>query len=406
MMDTQNEKEELWADAETESVPALLVPYPAVELAGEGQQPTESELAALLKSPRLRQLRERYTSLEQAVEIAGEFTEWVKKQPAPGSVLLSAEDGVDYWFAGDLHASFEVLLRAFALVSSRARQSNRQACLVLLGDIIDRGTEELACLAMVEDWLMCGEMDGVRLLCLQGNHDVALQRSMRGGFSSYVIPAETADILNFMYSTPGERAASEVLGRAAMELAASRPVMAEITNLGGGPPEGSILLVHAGLPHTDLQGNARKQIAQFRCLTQRPLHESVPADEWDLWTDDMLWNRMRPGLKSLAPRRGFAGNLMGVDDVNTYRRLHHTLTGRAICCVVRGHDHIPAGWCLYSYHPQHNPRLDDATQHECTMLGINTMRIAGNPMLQHACPMLAHWQRGAAELRLHNLIPS
>ncbi len=393
------------ADDQSVVVPALLVPGPGAELAGAARQLSERDMTALLQTPRLRSLRERYTSLAQAVEIALDFMKWVQTQPMAESVLLRAEEGVDYWFAGDLHASFEVLLRAFALARERRQKSGRRACLVLLGDIIDRGTEDLACLAMVEDWLMRGEMDGVSLLCLRGNHDVALQRAVRGGFRSNVVPAETADVLCDMYSVPGERGAAETLGCAAIELAATRPVLAEITNLGTGPQGGSLLLVHAGLPHTDLQEQARCKWTEFSRLTQRPLHESVPDCEWELWTEDFLWNRMRPGLKSLAPRRGFSGNLMGADDVNAYRRLHYDLTGRAICCLVRGHDHIPAGWCLYSYHPVYNTHLGDGAQLDCTVLGINTMHSVGNPMLQHARPMLVHWQRGAQNMLLHNLMP-
>lgn len=411
-METENAEEEVAvvaAGTEVEELsgaePALLVPYPSVALAGDEQQLTERDIAELLRSPRMQKLRERYSALEQMVEIARDFSTWVKTQPSADSVLLCAEEGVDYWFAGDLHASFDVLLRAFAVLSAQVHRTGRQSCLVLLGDIIDRGTEDLSCLAMVEDWLMRGEMDGVRLLCLRGNHDEALYRTSRGAFCSYVVPAETADVLCDMYMTPGERGVAQVLGCAAIDFASTRPVLAEITDLGGGPQGGSILLVHAGMPHTDLQATALERAAEFRQLAGRPLHESVPAEEWDKWMDDLLWNRMRPGLKSRVPRRGYAGNLMGVDDVNSYRRLHHTLTGRAVCCMVRGHDHIPAGWCLYSYHPQYNPALGDGVQHECTVLGINTMNSQGNPMLQYARPMLAHWQRGAEQLLLHQLMP-
>lgn len=381
----------------------LSVPYPGVEPVAAEQQLSEQEMQDLLQTPRMLQLRERYRDPAQQAEIAREFLSWVKEQPAEKSVLLHAEDGVDYWFAGDIHASFEVLLRAFALVSERARSRERRAYFVMLGDIIDRGDEDLPCLAMVEDWLMRGEIDGVRLLCLQGNHDVALRYSRY--FYSQVVPAELAELLNELCCRTEMYDDVEQQGKAAIELAGSRPVMAEITDLGAGPQGGSILLVHAGVPHTDLQSDANDAIADFKVLESRPLHESVPAEKWEMWVDDFLWNRLRPGIPTISPVRGFAGNLMGTNDVNSYRRLHHKLTGRSICCMLRGHDHIPGGWCLYSYHPKYRVDAGEYVQRECTVLGINTMHAIGNPMLKRAVPMLAHWQRGAECVQLHCLMP-
>ncbi len=381
----------------------LSMPYPEVEPVAATQQLSEQEMQDLLQTPRMLKLRERYRDPAQQAEIAREFLSWVKEQPAEKSVLLHAEDGVDYWFAGDIHASFEVLLRAFALVSERARSRERRAYFVMLGDIIDRGDEDLPCLAMVEDWLMHGEIDGVRLLCLQGNHDVALRYSRY--FYSQVVPAELAELLNELCCRTEMYDDVEQQGKAAIEFALSRPVMAEITDLGAGPQGGSILLAHAGMPHIDLQRDALDAMEDFKVLESRPLHESVPAEKWEMWEDDFLWNRLRPGIPTISPARGFAGNLMGTNDVNSYRRLHRKLTGRSICCMLRGHDHIPAGWCLYSYHPKYRADAGEYVQRECTVLGINTMHAVGNPMLKKAIPMLAHWQRGAECLQLHCLMP-
>lgn len=391
-----------WADFCAAELPVeLRTPCPGFAMAEPGV--TAAELAELVQDTAIRELAERYTDLAQAVAIAEQFQEWCAEQPDGGSVLLQAEEGVDYWFAGDLHAAFDVLLAVWALIRDRAQKSGRRGCLVLLGDVIDRGEDDIPCLAMIEDMLMRGGADGVRVLYLRGNHDEALRQSPRGAFYSQVVPAETADNLNELRAE-GPHGAAEAVGRAAMELSRVAPVVAELTGLGLPQSAATIMLTHGGLPHLDLQEYALTHADEFPVKEGAPLFESVPEEERAKWSDDFLWNRLRPHVASCPPLRGLAGNRMGTQDVNRYRALHYRLTGRAITCLVRGHDHEAMGWRLYSYAPVYNEVVSPDMQQNCTVLGINTMgHAADNPYFSRALPSLVHWCYAVPVITLYRL---
>lgn len=376
---------------------ALQQPFPAYTVAAE--PPTAKQLDALLASPYMQQLRARYTELQQQVEIADRFQEWAEKQPEGGSLLLSAQENTDYWFAGDLHASFETLLRAWAVVHHHAQTSQRKGCLILLGDIIDRGTEEFPCLAMIEELLLNGEQDGVRLLYLRGNHDTALWQDPRGNFRSNVIPAETAEALNTL-RIHGPAGAAESIGRAAIALARTAPCMGELTHLAENNPNGCILFAHGGLPHVDLQEEAQKRPLAYKPRNGMPLFDSLPEEVQGKWAEDFIWIRLVDRLPHKKPNRGSYGNELGTVDVNSYRKLHLRLTGRAIGFILRGHDHEPAGYRLYSYDPVHNPARGTFVQKNCGVLTLNTMgNTSDNPVFAKARPALARVHReGALEL--------
>lgn len=379
----------------------LQTPCPGFAMAEPGV--TAERLAELMQDSAILELEERYTDLDQVVAIAEQFQEWCAERPDGESVLLQAEEGVDYWFAGDLHAAFDVLLAAWALVRDRAQKSGRRGCLVLLGDVMDRGMDDIPCLAMIEDMLMRGGVDGVSVLYLRGNHDEALRQSPRGVFYSQVVPAETADTLNELRAE-GPHGAAEAVGRAAMELSRVAPVVAELTGLGLPQNSATIMLAHGGLPHLDLQEYALTHADEFPVKEGAPLYESVPEEERPKWSDDFLWNRLKPRVASCPPLRGMAGNYMGTHDVNTYRAIHYRLTGRAVTCLVRGHDHEPEGWRLYSYDPVYNEAESRDMQRNCTVLGINTMgHAADNPYFSRALPSLVHWCYGAPVITLYRL---
>lgn len=391
-----------WADFCAAELPVeLQSPCPGFAMAEPGV--IAERLAELMQDSAILELEERYTDLAQVVAIAEQFQEWCAEQPDGGSVLLQAEEGVDYWFAGDLHAAFDVLLAVWALIRDRAQKSGRRGCLVLLGDVIDRGEEDIPCLAMIEDMLMRGGADGVSVLYLRGNHDEALRQSPRGVFYSQVVPAETADNLNELRAE-GPHGAAEAVGRAAMELSRVAPVVAELTGLGLPQGAATIMLTHGGLPHLDLQEYALTHADEFPVKEGAPLFESVPEGERPKWSDDFLWNRLKPHVASCPPLRGMAGNRMGTQDVNSYRELHYQLTGRAVTCLVRGHDHEAEGWRLYSYDPVYNEVVSLDMQQNCTVLGINTMgHAADNPYFGDALPSLVHWCYAAPAITLYRL---
>ncbi len=391
-----------WADfCAAELSVELQTPCPGFAMAEPAV--TAENLAELMQDAAILEMEERYTDLTQVVAIAEQFQEWCAEQPDGGAVLLQAEEDVDYWFAGDLHAAFDVLLAVWALIRDRAQKSGRRGCLVLLGDVIDRGEDDIPCLAMIEDMLMKGGADGVSVLYLRGNHDEALRQSPRGVFYSQVVPAETADNLNELRAD-GPHGAAEAVGRAAMELSRVAPVVAELTGLGLPQGTATIMLTHGGLPHLDLQEYALTHADEFPVKEGAPLFESVAEEERPKWSDDFLWNRLKPHVASCPPLRGMAGNRMGTQDVNSYRALHCRLTGRAVTCLVRGHDHEAEGWRLYSYDSVYNDAVSRDMQQNCTVLGINTMgHAADNPYFSRALPSLVHWCYAAPVITLYRL---
>ncbi len=368
---------------------ALQYPWPGLELAEELPATAEGDGAVVAQA-----LYKRYMNLGTLVEIADRFQEWAEGRPDGESLLWSAEEGVDYWFAGDLHASFDVLVQLWVLAREQAQRDGRRACVVLLGDVIDRGMGDFPCLGMIEDMLMSGGQDGVSLLCLRGNHDAALSQDRRGNFHSSVVPAETSDALNSLRAN-GPAGAAESVGRAAIALARISPVVLEISQLGVGPQEATILLAHAGMPHVDQQEFALLHAADFRALTGQPLFESVPVEEREKWAEDFTWIRLLDRLSHSKPQRGFHGSRMGTEDVNTYRRLHYCLTGRAITFIIRGHDHEKCGYRLYSYDEELNPSRIAGVQKNCGVLTINTMgRTSDDPVFRAARPAVVRWRRG------------
>lgn len=393
LVDDTAEIEALWEEFSNQELePELQNPVPGLHICAE--PPTEEALREKLGQEYMQQLHDRYTSKEAVVEIARKFREWAADRPEGASLLLEAEEDVDYWVMGDLHSSFEVLLRAWAIVREKAVESGRKACLILLGDVIDRGETEVPCLAMIEDMLMKGGEDGVSLLCLRGNHDAALRRGRSGMFFSVVMPAETPGLLNEMIED-GLAEEAENVGCASIELARISPVVAELTSLGQGPENATILLVHAGVPHTDMQQYILAHQDEFTTLQNRPLLESVPESQQDKWVDDFTWIRLQRGVKCQPPNRGHMGCRMGVGDMDTYRRLHLKLTGRAITYVLRGHDHEPDGYRLYYRHPEYTAEVEGYLGEHCGVLGINSMcHMTSNPLFRKARPSLVHWSRG------------
>lgn len=384
-VDAPKESWEKFVNAELEA--SLREVFPAYTVAEEA--PTRELLQELLAEEPMQQLRKRYMDLSQLVDIAERFQEWAEQRPAGEGLLLEAAKDVDYWFVGDVHASFGVLLQVWAFVRHRAKQCGRKACIILLGDIVDRGEEDFPCLGLVEDMLMSGGKDGVQLLCLRGNHDAALSQDARGNFASCVLPAETADALNSLREN-GPAGAAESIGRAAIALARIAPCMGELTLPETAQENACILFAHGGVPHVDLQQEAVENPADFTPLSGKPLFDSLPESVRDKWAEDFTWIRLVDRLPHKKPNRGTHGNEMGTGDVNSYRRLHLRLTGRSVGFIVRGHDHEPAGYRLYSFDAEHNPARGTFVQKNCGVLTINTMEhVSGNPLFAGACPALA-----------------
>ncbi|MBL8544355.1 MAG: serine/threonine protein phosphatase [Hyphomonadaceae bacterium] len=81
----------------------------------------------------------------------------------------SAGEGVVY-AVGDIHGRADLLARMFELLEADMRKSRGPACVVFLGDYVDRGPDS----AEVIDLLLLGRPEGARLRFLKGNHEAAM----------------------------------------------------------------------------------------------------------------------------------------------------------------------------------------------------------------------------------------
>jgi len=336
-----------------------------------------SECEAAASDNFLQKLQDFYRSKERQVEIAQKFIAWAKGRQDGHSLLLKADSRTRYWFVGDIHGGFCALSRIVSFISHAIKKdaSSKRHTLILLGDYIDRGNEDFAVLALVENLLMNSSPEGalaLSVIALRGNHDMGLFLKDDGSFDSGVKPAEMADTLNAMIRN-GDAEAARSLGKAAMELARTSPCMGELSEISPLNRENSILFTHGGLPHTDLQKEAYEKLPPGGIA--QGLTQALPAPFQEAWENDFTWIRLVAKAPKKIPNRGSRGCEMGTEDVNAYRRLHLRLTGRAITFIIRGHDHEEGGYRLYSYDRQENDNNKSGIQRNCGVLTINALDI-------------------------------
>ncbi len=102
------------------------------------------------------------------------FTSLFRKPPLADTVSLEQRDhgGVAVYAIGDVHGCASLYRRLEERIVADARSIGRRACLVLLGDIVDRGPET----ADMIDHLLAPPPRGVERLCLRGNHEDMMLR--------------------------------------------------------------------------------------------------------------------------------------------------------------------------------------------------------------------------------------
>lgn len=329
----------------------------------------------------------------QQLAVAKAFCEWAADKPDGSSLLLEARPDVCYWFVGDLHGDIESLIRIYAFLRHCMQNDERhvQHHLICLGDYVDRGDEDIAVLTMLQYLTMHSHsQSNLVVTCLQGNHDSGIYRKAGGAFASRVKPAEFVETLGKM---PPEEA--DIIGSAAIEFARTAPVMGELTGLRADFPEATILFTHGGVPHTDLQRSFYRDARPIPSAAGRPLLDALPQEYRAAWSEDFTWVRMVEKAPVKIPNRASHGCDLGTEDLNSYRRLHLELTGRAITFVLRGHDHEPGGFSLYSYDAAMNPSTSRFVQRNCGVLTINAMQ---RSMAVDSETVVARWCYGESLL--------
>ena len=383
-------------------------PFPVIEV---GTEFSRESVDALVSDPNLgiRTLLEQCRDGGKRREIACEFLERTPK-PGPGwmsaSVLLTAEADVTYWVVGDIHATVSAIAKVCAVIAERHRQGRTRArnLLILLGDYIDRGNEPLETLAFIESVKMNPLFEGLEVVTLKGNHDVGLSRNAEGRFASMVSPSETADFLQAC-ADDGKDVSSEA--EAAMRLAAVSSRMCELTGIDSDNKSRTMMFVHGGVPHVDLQerlysacGGIEQNCPFFKALSG----DVVPEDLRQACAEDFTWIRLSKDLPVKRPNRGSRGCEIGTEDVAQYLFLHRVLTARDVTFLFRGHDHERPGFACYSPHPVLNPTKKKFAQRECNVLTLNTMEPDGSSggMFRERDLAFAEWSLGEP-VRLHRI---
>ena len=384
-------------------------PFPSIEVASSI---SEENVEALLREDKLgiKGLLDDVRSSSKRQEIARDFlanfpvpkSEWMD-----ASILLTAEDDVTYWAVGDVHAKLSAIAKICAVIADRhARDlTKKRNILILLGDFIDRGDEPLETLAFIE-WLKLRPLfEGFRVITLKGNHDVGLSCDETGKYVSMVSPAETAEYFEDC-KDKGTDLSLEV--EAAMRLAVVSPRMCELTGIDLIDSSKTMLFVHGGVPHVDLQEKlyaVRNAIPQGEAFFEALSGESVSEELRKSCAEDFTWIRFARDLPVKQPNRGSRGCEIGTEDVAQYLSLHRVLTARDITFIFRGHDHERPGFGCYSPHDELNPTKKKFAQRECNVLTLNAMEPddSSGGMFRSRDLALAEWSLGNP-VRLRRII--
>ena len=344
-------------------------------------------------------------------EIAQEF---LSRYPVPesewseASVLMTADGDATYWVAGDVHAKVSAIAKICAVISDRHHRglTKKRNVLILLGDYVDRGDEPLETLAFIESLMLRPLFDGFKTITLKGNHDVGLSQDVVGKYVSMVSPAETAEF----FQNCAERGDDVSLeAEAAMRLAMVSPRMCELTGIDLSDPSRTMLFVHGGVPHVDLQeklyNEAHGKIPQKEPFFKALAPESVSEELRKSCAEDFTWIRFSKDLPVKQPNRGSRGCEIGTEDVSQYLFLHRALTTRDITFIFRGHDHERLGFACYSPHDELNPTKKKFAQRECNVLTLNAMEpdYSSSGMFRDRDLALAEWSLGNP-VQLHRII--
>jgi UDP-2,3-diacylglucosamine pyrophosphatase LpxH len=254
--------------------------------------------------------------------------------------ILSVQDEAvpsETWFVGDIHGDILGLHAAFQTFHDRA---SRDANLVILGDVIDRGKHDIACLVLILHQI---KLYPGRIVWLMGNHDNSLHWNKdKTELRSTVSPCEFLDTLNEGLSK--NRALYEDLANRLIDLTDSLPRALFV---------GRVLATHGGFPHRDLLEHSLEHIESPTFGSEPRLTEAdnqllalfsggvVNTNVQAFMRTDFVNNRKSAASSKIIDRNRTQNEFGYMDCLlffaNSYRANH------PIDCIVRGHDHITNG---------------------------------------------------------------
>jgi len=227
-----------------------------------------------------------------------------------GVGVRQAWDEHTWWFLGDVHGDYFALHTLMSHILSTEPNAN----ICFLGDIVDRGSDDAACLGLI---LLAGLERPGKTIWLAGNHDEAVHLHSSGRFMSTVEPAEFADWLND--STDYTQEFRAELGREFIDLVKRLPRAVLF-------PDG-LLAVHGGVPLSD------------RWPSIHSLDDLRSPDN----QRDFVWTRVPlGGKKRVLVDRYSSGASFGADDLDGFAR--HVSAFFPVKRLVRGHDHHKPGF--------------------------------------------------------------
>ena len=231
-----------------------------------------------------------------------------------------------YAAIGDVHGNLGSLTAAVDIVRGRAVATGRQAAVIILGDLIDRGPDSAGCAAFVMRLArgLDSERPDVCVHLVRGDHENALSYDAEtDSFDSDVVPCEWCDHLADLPSEDPERA----LVREFVAFAHAAPAAIRFSS--------GILCAHGGVPHADLLPRlaSAADLAAPECVR------------------DFLWCRISAARRKF-PNRSAHDCELGCEDIaNFLDRLDQLpADGRGavspVRLFVRGHDHARYGHAM------------------------------------------------------------
>jgi hypothetical protein len=191
-------------------------------------------------------------------------------------------------------------------------EQDGDATLVFLGDLVDRGDDQLEVVLRILE--LVAKRPG-KVALLAGNHDVALdfvEASAEAPMTTRVHPGEFPDWFNQQQrNAPGLRD----FGSALVKFLQDLPRAIALPN--------GVYAAHGGFPHSDLwpRLGTVDDLEDIACL------------------NDCTWNRLADAPRK-QPNRYANGCSFGVQDFFGFSDSLERLTGRRVERMVRGHDHV------------------------------------------------------------------
>ena len=220
------------------------------------------------------------------------------------AVVPKFEESAEVWFAGDVHGDLLGLEAVFQIFKKEAKKG---AKLVFLGDLIDRGLNDVQVITSLLHRMY--EERGV-YGWLAGNHDEGLVFNKDSKeFWSSVSPATFENELNQREDDEFTRFGTRVINI--------------VENLPRALFLPDLLAAHGGFPHSDLWPG---------------IHKFVDLGHKDC-LGDFVWNRWSDS-RYKVPNRSRSGSQFGADDFQGFREVCKEQLGHPIEAMVRGHDHI------------------------------------------------------------------